>query len=86
MPDADSVNVIIVGNKTDLKCRSCVDLEEAEVMLCMQASYIEIFAIVVATGMLWGFMATNEPSPRAKHEYKVCLLCHNPWQPCYIAK
>ena len=44
MSDANSVNVIIAGNKTDLKCRSSVSLEEAMVMLkCMQESYnIEI--------------------------------------------
>ena len=32
------------------------------------------YVIVIARGQ--GFMAVNEPSPRAKPEDKVCLRCH----------
>ena len=33
-----------------------------------------IYVIVIARGQ--GFMAVNQPSPRAKPEDKVCLRCH----------
>ena len=32
------------------------------------------YVIVIARGQ--GFMAVNEPSPRAEPEDKVCLRCH----------
>ena len=32
--------------------------------------------IVIARVPLQGFMAVNEPSPRAQPEDKVCLRCH----------
>ena len=35
---------------------------------------ISVYVIVIARGQ--GFMAVNEPSPRAKPEDKVCLHCH----------
>ena len=41
----------------------------------LEALYLEgILVIVKAQGQ--GFMAVNEPSPRAQPEDKVCLRCH----------
>ena len=37
-------------------------------------SHAGVCVIVIARGQ--GFMAVNEPSPRAKPEDKVCLRCH----------
>ena len=35
---------------------------------------LNCYVIVIARGQ--GFMAVNEPSPRAEPEDKVCLRCH----------
>ena len=35
---------------------------------------LHLYVIVIARGQ--GFMAVNQPSPRAQPEDKVCLRCH----------
>ena len=43
------------------------------VIIMIQGKFV-IQVIVIAWGQ--GFMAVNEPSPRAQPEDKVCLRCH----------
>ena len=40
----------------------------------MRYNLVFLYVIVIARGQ--GFMAVNEPSPRAEPEDKVCLRCH----------
>ena len=52
-------------------------MHHCEDIRCFQYSStmsLPLFVIVIARGQ--GFMAVNEPSPRAKPQDKVCLRCH----------